>query len=158
MAKEQRPAFVWHVLIHDFNTQKIKPYNVLQRREDFIKKLKKQCETRENFADALKRDLQHQYWSRCEYEMILYIENDRVYIEPLIGSFIDGRVDVTDGDMLDWLVFVKKLLNERARYDKENNRIYVKFDIFDQLMIRFDELVEFVWNYRHKYQRIKKEV
>jgi hypothetical protein len=34
---------------------------------------------------------------------------------------------------------------------------YVKFDVFDQIMFRFDEIVDFTYNYRHKYQRIKKE-
>jgi hypothetical protein len=41
--------------------------------------------------------------------------------------------------------------------DKETGRQYVKFDVYDQLKFRFDELIDFVWNYRHKYQRIKKE-
>ena len=97
-----------------------------------------------------------QYWSRSEYEMILYIENGRVYLEPWVGKFKDGRVDITDDTSLHWPVFANEML-KHPWTDKETGRQYVKFDIYDQLKFRFDELIDFVWNYRHKYQRIKKE-
>jgi ATP-dependent Clp protease ATP-binding subunit ClpA len=67
------------------------------------------------------------------------------------------KINITDDTTLDWPAFAKKMLSEYAWHDKENNRDYVKFDIYDQLMFRFDEIVDFTWNYRHKYQRIKKE-
>ena len=89
--------------------------------------------------------------------MILYIENERVYLEPWVGTFKEGRIDITKDTTLDWSAFAKKMLDEHAWHDKENNRDYVKFDVFDQIMFRFDEIVDFTYNYRHKYQRIKKE-
>jgi hypothetical protein len=135
----------------------VKTHDVLAYREDRVKKLKKKHATKEKFAKALKLDLQWQYWAQCEYEMILYIENERVYLEPWTGTLKEGRVDITDNSTLDWPAFAKKLLNERAWHNKENHRDYVKFDIFDQIKFRFDELVDFVWNYNHKYQRIRKE-
>jgi hypothetical protein len=88
--------------------------------------------------------------------MILYVENNRVYLEPWCGTFKEGRIDITDDNTLDWPVFAQKMLDERAWRDKENNRDYVKFDVYDQLKFKFDELIDFVWNYRHKYQRTKK--
>lgn len=155
--KAIRLPFTWNTLIHDWNTKTVQPHDVLTYREDRIKKLKKIYITKEEFANALKLDFQWQYWAQCEYEMILYIEDERVYLEPWVGCFNDGRIDITDNKLLDWPVFAKKMLSKRAWHDKENNRDYVKFDIYDQLMFRFDELIDFVWNYRHKYQRIKKE-
>jgi hypothetical protein len=155
--KVVRPPFTWPTLIHDFNAKTVKTYDILAYREDHVKKLKKKYATKEEFADALKLDLQWQYWAQCEYEMILYIDNERVYLEPWCGTFKEGRIDITDASTLDWPAFAKKLLSECGWHDKENNRIYVKFDIYDQLMFRFDELIDFIWNYRHKYQRTKKE-
>ena len=154
--KELKPPFSWVVCIHDFNADRVKPYDVLAHREDLIKKLKKKHTTIEDFIEAFDRDLRWQYWSRCEYEMILYVENDRVYLEPWVGKFKDGRVDITDDKTLDWKAFAEKMLKEQGWKDRENNRLYVKFDIYDQLKFRFDELIEFVWNYKHKYQRTKK--
>ncbi len=157
MSKAVRPPFTWKVLIHDCNASCVKPYDILAYREDFIKKLKKQYNTKAEFAAALERNFMWQYWSRSEYEMILYIEEGRVYLEPWCGRFKTDRIDITDGDTLDWPAFAEKMLSEYAWRDKENNRDYVKFDIYDQLMFRFEELVDFIWNYRHKYQRVKKE-
>ena len=112
--------------------------------------------SKEEFADVLDRDLMWQYWSRSEYEMILYVENDRVYLEPWCGEFKTGRIDITEGPYIDWPAFANKML-EQPWTDKETGRKYVKFDVYDQLKFRFDELIEFVWNYRHKYERRKKD-
>lgn len=95
----------------------------------------------------------HQFWSRSEYEMILYVEDDRVYLEPWCGTFKAGRIDITDRDILDWPAFADKMLEQRAWTDKQTGRKYVKFDVYDQLKFRFDDLVDFVWTYRHKYSR-----
>jgi hypothetical protein len=157
MSKVIRLPFTWPTLIHDFNAKTVKTHDVLAYREDHIKKLKKKYTTKEEFADALKLELQWQYWSRAEYEMILYIADDRVYLEPWCGTFKEGKIDITDDTTLDWPAFAKKMISEHGWHDANNNRTYVKFDIYDQLMFRFDELMDFVWNYRHKYQRIKKE-
>lgn len=156
--KDVRLPFVWNVLLHDWNAHDVRVYNVLStRREDYIKKLKKKCTTKEEFIELFDRDLMHQFWSRSEYEMILYIENGRVYLEPWCGKFKDGIIDITEDTTLDWSAFAKKMLDERTWHDKESGRDYVKFDIYDQIHFRFEEFMDFVWNYRHKYQRVKKE-
>lgn len=156
--REVRPPFSWKVLIHDFNADAIRTYDVLKYREDLVKKLKKKCTSKEEFASTLSRDFRRQFWARCEYEMILYVENNRVYLEPWVGKFKDGRVDITDDTSLAWSSFAEEMLENRAWTNKETDRKYVKFDVFDQLMFRFDEILDFCWNYRHKYQRIKKEI
>lgn len=156
--KTIRPPFVWNVLLHDWNADDVRAYNVLStRREDYIKKLKKKCTTKEEFVELFDRDLMWQFWSQSEYEMILYVENNRVYFEPWCGTFKEGRIDITKDTTLDWPAFANKMLSEHGWHDANNNRTYVKFDVYDQLKFRFEELVDFVWNYRHKYQRIKKE-
>lgn len=155
--KATRAPFSWQVFIHDFNTHTIIPYDILAHREPLIKKFKKLYSTKEAFAEALRKDFMYQYWSRCEYEMLLYVENNRVYLMPWVGKLIGDKLDVTGNTLLDWPAFAKYLLSNRGWLDKINNRIYVKFDIYDQIMFRFDELVDFCLEYRHKYQRRKKE-
>lgn len=155
--KATRAPFSWQVLIHDFNTHTIIPYDILAHRELLIKKFKKLHSTKEAFAEALRKDFMYQYWSRCEYEMLLYIGNNRVYLMPWVGDLIGDKLDITDNTLLDWPTFAKHLLSNRGWHDKTNNRKYVKFDIYDQIMFRFDELVDFCWEYQHTYQRRKKE-
>lgn len=150
--------FIWNVLLHDCNTRSVKVYNVLSmRREDYIKKLKKKCATKEEFIELLDKDLCHQFQSRSEYEMILYLENDRVYLGPPCGTFKEDRINITDCDTLDWPAFANDMLTKCTWHNKESSIDYAKFDIYDQIHFRFEEFMDFVWNYRHKYQRVKKE-
>lgn len=156
--KQVRTSFTWPTLIHDFNAKTVRTHDVLAHKEDQIKKFKKRCKTKEEFAAELNKDFMWRYFARSEYEMILYMVDNRVYLEPWCGTFKEGKIDITDDLTLNWPAFAEKMLSERGWHDVNNKRTYVKFDIYDQLKFRFDELVEFVWNYRHKYQRNKKEI
>jgi len=151
--KETRPPFSWKVLLFDINSKKLEEYDVLKYREKLVKELKKKYNTKEEFADKLNRDLMYQYWSKCQYEMILYIENGRVFAKPWVGvrDLENYAVDITDRTDLNWPAFAEKMIKEYGWRDGT-----VKIDVYDQLKFNFDELVDFCWNYRHKYQRTKK--
>ena len=62
-----------------------------------------------------------------------------------------------DCNTLDWPAFAKDMLAKCTCHDKESSIDYTKFDIYDQIHFRFEKFIGFVWNYRHKYQRVKKE-
>jgi hypothetical protein len=151
--KQTRPAFVWFVMLFDINAQKIKTYDVLQYKETLIKKLKKTCSTKETFADTLKRELSWQYRSRAEYETLISVQDGRYYLEPWVGCKDEQyRIDVTENTTLDWISFAKEIFDKKGW-----NGCRAKIDVFDQLLFRFDEFIDFCWNYEHKYQRRKKE-
>lgn len=152
--KELRQPFSWKALLFDVNSDKLVEHDVLKYREKFVKDLKKKCTTKEEFIDKLFRDFMWQYWSRCEYEMILYIENGRVFVQPLIGCREPNecRVDITDRPGFDWPKFAEQILKIKGYKDGT-----AKIDVYDQLRFRFDELADFCWEYKHKYQRNKKE-
>ena len=151
--KEIKPPFSWKTLLFDVNSQKLVEYDVLKYREKVVKELKKKYTTKEEFADKLDLEFMCQYWSRCEYEMILYIENGRVFVKPWAGIRDPEAhaVDLTDRTDFNWLVFAEKMIKECGWRDGT-----VKIYVYDQLKFRFDELVDFCWNYKHKYQRTKK--
>ena len=92
-----------------------------------------------------------QYWSRAEYEVIIFIdENSRVYLKPWCGCRDDNyKIDVTDETGFDWKGFAEKHINQK--YGSE-----AKIDVWDQLEYRWDEFVDYVWNYHHKWQRTTK--
>ena len=78
--------FKWLVTNFDCNKQKIEKYDVLRYREEDIKKLKKKYPTKEEFEKELRIKCMSQYWSRAEYEVIIFIdENSRVYLKPWCG-------------------------------------------------------------------------
>ena len=150
--KQEFKPLSWKVKTFDCNTQAIVDYNVLKYRENFIKKLKKKCATKEEFAEKLRREFQYIYWSRSEYELIVSTdENDRIWLTPWVGCCEPEKtkIDVTDDENFDWRGFAEVHIKKQI-YD---NR--AKVDIFDQLMFadQFEKLVDYLWYTRLKYER-----
>ena len=143
--------FSWIVTNFNCNKQKIEKYDILRYREEEIKKLKKKCPTKEEFEKELRTKCMSQYWSRAEYEVIIFIdENSRVYLKPWCGCRDSNyKIDVTDKTDFDWKGFAEKHIN--PKYGPE-----AKIDVWDQLEYRWGEFVDFVWNYHHKWQRTTK--
>ena len=150
MAKKEFKPFEWMVLYHNFNSDKIEQYNVLKYREDDIKKMRKKCKTEEEFSEKLRREMMYYYWSKCEWEMIITkTENNRIILTPWCGckSPDEVAIDITNNTDFDWVGFADKHIKEQVCQNS------AKIDVFDQLQYRWDEFVDYVWNYRFKYQR-----
>ena len=142
--------FNWIVTNFDCNKQKIEKYNVLRYREEDIKKLKKKYPTKKEFEKELKIRCQSRFWSRAEYELIIEIGDEHVLLKPWCGCRDDNyKIDVTDETNFDWKGFAGKHINQK--YGPE-----AKIDVWDQLEYRWNEFVDFVWNYHHKWQRTAK--
>lgn len=149
---KDNPDFKWLVTNFDCNKQKIEKYNLLRYREEDIKKLKKKYSTKEEFEKEFRARCMSRFWSRAEYEVIIFVEDDRVYLKPWVGCRDDYyKIDVTDETDFDWKGFAEKHINQK--YGNE-----AKIDVWDQLEYRWDDFVDYVWSYHHKWQRRKKEV
>lgn len=150
--KQAFKPMTWLVKNFDQNTQKIKDYDVLKYREDQIKKLKKKCATKEEFAEELRCEFMWSYWSKCEYELIIELtENNHILLKPWVGCRDEesATIDVTDDTTFDWKGFASKHISKQIYKNK------AKIDIFDQLTFntRFDELVTYLWTTRLRYER-----
>ena len=133
--------------------QKITDYDVIKYREDFIKRLKKKCSNKEEFSEALEREMMYMFWARSEYELIIEIDGDgRIWLNPWVGCYEPEkvRIDVTYDDNFDWQGFAEKHIG--TWFYKSQ----AKIDIWDQLTYKWDEFVDYCWEYRHKYQKNKK--
>lgn len=149
-----KQPFSWKTYIFDLNSNKLVEHDILKYRENLVKELKKKCVTKDEFIDKLFRDFMWQYWSRAEYEMFIYIDNDRVFVQPCVGcSEPDShRVDVTDYSDFNWIKFIVNI--RKLKYPIDG---MIKIDVYDQIRFKFDELADFCWEYKHKYQRRKKD-
>ena len=153
MKKEFKPLS-WLVVEYDRNANKIQYYDILEYREDDIKKMKKKHKTKEEFAEALRREMMWRYWSKCEWELIIRLTEDgRVILGPWAGcrNPDEVEIDVTDITNFDWKSFAIKHI-EGQRFKNE-----AKIDVYDQLMWEWDGFLDYVWNYHHKWQRRKKD-
>lgn len=152
MSKQEFEPMSWPVKNFNMNSQTIEDYDVLKYKEDFIKKLKKKCATKEEFADELRHEFQWTFWSRAEYELVIEITDDnRVFLSPWVGCREPekARIDVTDDNCFDWLGFAE------YHIDKQIYKNEAKIDAWDQLFYQWNNFVEYCWNYRHKWQRRK---
>lgn len=153
MKQEPKPMS-WKVKNYFINENKIWDYDVLKYREDQIKKLKKKYPTKEEFAEEMRHEMMWQYWSRCEYEVIIKVDdNNRVWLSPWVGCRDPEsvKIDVTDDESFDWRNFAEHHIGKQICKDE------AKIDIYDQLQWKWSEFIDYCWNYRHKWQRRKKD-
>ena len=141
---------VWNVKYFNMNKQVIEDFNPLKHYDDWIKKQKKKCATKEEFAETLKTEMMWRFWSRAEWELVVVSEDDgSIWLVPWVGCYYEDKVkiNVTDDTSFDWKGFSDKHIKSQI-YD---NR--AKIDVFDQLHWRWDELVDYIWYTRLKYER-----
>lgn len=141
MAKNKK--LEWFVYYHDFNADKITHYNVLKNGAliEYIKKHKKKCQTREEFAEAIRRELSYYFWHKSEYELIIVHRDNRIILKPFISRNKEVQLDVTDDKNFDWVCFFNWVA--KKRYVKDGS---VKIDIYEQVMYRIDEFVDYCLN------------
>lgn len=144
---------VWNVKRYDCNADVIKDYNVLKYMEDFIKAQKKKCANKEEFAEALRRELMYHFWSRAEHELLIEVKIDRVILSPWCGCREPAKVaiDVTNDASFDWRTFAAYHLGKQCYRDK------AKIDVWDQLNARYTELIDYLWYTRLPYERKNKK-
>lgn len=74
----------WNVLYYNSNKRKIESYNIFKHggfRREFCK-IAQTCKNKEHFAEELWHCLMYYFWSKCEYEVLIYpwpcsIERDK---------------------------------------------------------------------------------
>ena len=150
--KKEFQSLSWLVTYYDCNADKIKHYDIFKYREDWIKKLKKKCDTKDEFAEAVRREFMWAYWSKCEWELIIEVdENGHIWLSPWVGCREPNkvRIDVTNDNNFDWRGFAKEHIGKQIYKNK------AKIDVFDQLTFanQFEKLVDYCWTTRLKYER-----
>ena len=137
---------------YNCNANKIEDYDVLKRRGFEIKKLKKKCETKEEFFETLRSEFMWRFWSKAEWELIVTkTDEGRVILSPWCGSRDPSlsSIDVTNDSTFDWPGFSDEHI-ERQIFKNQ-----AKIDVYDQIMYgdRFNKLVEELWYTRLPYER-----
>ena len=152
MTKQEFKPLSWMVKNYFYNSNEIWDYDVLEYRENWVKKLKKKCKTKEEFAEEMRLEMMCMYWSRAEWELVIEVDEDNcIWLKPWIGSINpdEVKIDVTNDEGFDWKGFAKHHIDNQIYKNK------AKIDVWDQLQWRWDEFIDYTWNYRHKWQRAK---
>ncbi len=141
--------FVKH---YNCNAVKIEDYDVLKHRELEIKKLKKKCATKDEFAETLRREFMWRFWSKAEWELIVTKTDDgSIILTPWCGcADPDGcSIDVTNDNSFDWSGFADEHIKRQIFKNQ------AKIDVYDQIVYgdRFLNLVDELWYTRLPYER-----
>jgi hypothetical protein len=136
----------WKVKNFDINKQAIIDYDVLTYRGPMIRKLKKTCNTKVEFKEALTREFMWQYWSRAEYELVLVRSANRLYLKPWVGCKYpeEATIEVTDDTF--WQGFA-----ESSIINWWGNE--AKIDVWQQLEFKLDDITDILWHTRLPYER-----
>lgn len=135
----------WKVYYFDFNRNRIGPYDLFRHGKfpEYIQKHQKQCKSKEEFSDKVKSELMYYYWSKCEWEVIITKEENRIILTPWIGSRGEVSLNVTDDESFEWAAFYEKVARSRVVRDGS-----IKIDVYDQVMFKFVEFVDYCWEHR----------
>lgn len=69
MKMKRKKSF--NVIFYDWNNKKFIPYDIIPHLVDHYKMAKQKPSTFEEFKEFIKHESLYQWWSRCEYEIIL---------------------------------------------------------------------------------------
>ena len=130
----------WNVVIDDCNKKSIENYNVLKHEEKNIQAFKNEAKTFDEFCEKLKTHFRSRYWSRCEYELMIEIDDrNHIILSPLFFHR-DYSLDVTDRTDFDWRGFAEYHIK------KQIYRTEAKIDIWDQIEYRWDEFSRYCYD------------
>lgn len=150
---KQNKKFTWLVMNFDANKQVIEPYDVLAYRESDIKKMKKKCSSKEELSELLEREMMYYYWSKAEFELLISLKHKKIKLTPWCGCYHPefAEIEVKNELNFDWLGFALRHLTGQTGDDT------AKIDVYDQLKYKWDDFVNFCWEYHHKWQRNNKK-
>lgn len=124
----------WNVYIHDINKKEIKTFNIFDHGRFLadVKKNLKKCDTKDEFAEQLRRDLFYYYGCKAEYEIVITSWTTHI-----------TRIELD------------RLITERNKILREYNRepyslcvnpdVGEKFDVYSQVMLNWSIFVDYVW-------------
>lgn len=128
-------TIVWNVYREDFNHRAIVKYNIFDHGgfSQDVKKLLEKNITKTEFAEQINRSLRYWFWCKSEHEIVLS----------------------------SWPVYIDKAELNRlnTEYEEYNNKcghypykinvtpdVDEKVSIYDQVMMNWDQFVEYVWS------------
>lgn len=137
---------VWNVYDYNYNRD-LRIFNVFRHGSFMtaVEKLLKMDIPKEEFSELLRRQAQYYYWAKSEWECII------TDTQPHIGRRELDR-------LLDDCYRKRTKDDKPCHFSHVNLSDAEKIDVYDQLMLNWDEFVEYVWSFRKpKKSRSKKK-
>lgn len=127
----------WNVYIEDWNAKKIKTFNIFNHSSFYedVKKYLKKCESKEEFAEELRKSLACYYWSKCEWETVITSFPTRITKEELDGLNKEFKRDTEKYGHEPYSMWMSPAVSK-------------KIDVYDQVMLNFSHVVDYIWSHK----------
>lgn len=124
----------YYVYVENFNSKKIEPYNVLSDHiVNTIKTKTKGISSKELFAQEVKSVLMYNFWSKCEWEIVITDWPTHIETEEVI------RLQKEIDDYFEcW--------NRKPYSIGVRLRVAEKIDVYDQVLLNWDIFIDYLWN------------
>ena len=116
----------FNVIVYNINSKKFEPYNIIPYLVSRYNKKEKKPKTFDKFKEFVRDESMYQWWSRCEYEIILSPW-------PYTSSPSERYDKKGEDDIEAWKEHWKKHLKECE-----------KIDVHDQVMMNLDVITSLV--------------
>lgn len=125
----------WNVYREDFNNKEIKVFNIFNhgRFDEDVKKDLKECKTKEEFSENLKKNLRYYYWSKAEWEVVITSWTPHIDEKEL------HRLNE------DYETHYKKYGKYPYNIHVEPN-VFEKIDVYSQVMLNYNVFLDYLWN------------
>jgi len=135
----------WNVYCYNSNKKEIEQMNILEGKfdRDYFKRLKRKYKTKEEFATELKHEMMYHFWSRCEWELLIRVnEDNQVLLLPWCGCRTpeEYALNVTNFPDFDWFGFAELHIAKQIYLNE------AKIDVYDQLQYVWDDFVKYCWD------------
>ena len=117
----------FNVIIHDINSKEFKSYNIIPYLLRCYKESKCKPKTFDDFKKFITKNSMYQWWSRCEYEVILGPW-------PYTSSPSERYDKKGEDDIEAWKEHWKKHLNECEKIDV-HYQVMMNIDVITKLFI-----------------------
>ena len=136
---------VWNVYDYHFSVPELRIYNVFKHRSfmDSVEKLLNKDMPKEEFAKLLRRQALYYFWSKTEWECIITETNPQI-----------GRNELCR--------LLSECYEQLPKSQPTPRRFCInlvdayKLDVYSQIMLNWEEFVDYVWQYSKTAKKLKK--
>ena len=117
----------FNVIVYNINSKEFKSYNIIPYLVSRYNKKEKKPKTFDEFKEFIKNESMYQWWSRCEYEIILSPW-------PYVSSPSERYDKKGENDIEAWKEHWKKHLKECEKIDV-HYQVMMNIDVITALLI-----------------------
>ena len=137
---------VWNVYDYHFAVPELRIFNVCNN-SNFLKyvyKLLDKDMPKEEFAELLRREVLYYYWAKTEWECIITDTEPKIRRNELCRILSECYEQLPKS-------------HPTPRHFCINLDDAYKLDVYSQIMLNWDEFVDYVWQYSKTAKKLKKE-